>query len=457
MEFIKNRKKMIALGAAILALVIGLVSISAHAALSVSSYTVARGSLSSVTELNSTIQTNDTVKYYSPIDGVIGTILVKEGDYVNKGDLLISYNEADMEYQLAMADIDTRTDQGSYDEALQSSNRTAGLYSQAANSLPTLEQQIAATQVLIAQKEMALLERKASLADEGAKLQVSLIEWADEPDSDEYENLQKLIQTNAYEQQYASDIVQMQEELTCLNIQLGNYQAKKSEMTSQKMATYSGVLTQGGKDRIEAVKEANDLANTQRLEDLNYAKDGIKADFDGVVTKINAVEGNTAKKGEELAVLESIEDVIVRANVNKYDIDTIAEDQPATVKIRGIDYPGKVTRIERMMDADSGTGIGVEITLDEPDENIILGLEVKSRIQTAALENVLQIPLTAYNSDEDGEYVFVVKNKKAVKTFVEAGAKNDDMIEICSGLNEGDVVVWNESVMLTDGMDVNIK
>ena len=457
MEFIKNRKKMIALGATILALVIGLVSISAHAALSVSSYTVARGSLSSVTELNSTIQTNDTVKYYSPIDGVIGTILVKEGDYVNKDDLLISYNEADMEYQLAMADIDTRTDQGSYDEALQSSNRTAGLYSQAANSLPALEQQIAATQVLIAQKEMELLERKASLADEGAKLQVSLIDWADEPDSEEYENLQKLVQTNAYEQQYASDIVQMQEELTCLNIQLGNYQAKKSEMTSQKMATYSGVLTQGGKDRIEAVKEANDLANTQRLEDLNYAKDGIKADFDGVVTKINTVEGNNVTKGAELVTLESTEDVVVRANVNKYDIDIIAEDQPATVKIRGIDYSGRVSRIERMMDSDKGTGVGVEITLDEPDENIILGLEVKSRIQTAALDNVLQIPVEAYNSDEEGDYVFVVKNKKAVKTFVEAGAKNDDMIEICSGLNEGDVVVWNDSVMLTDGMDVNVK
>jgi multidrug efflux pump subunit AcrA (membrane-fusion protein) len=110
-----------------------------------------------------------------------------------------------------------------------------------------------------------------------------------------------------------------------------------------------------------------------------------------------------------------------------------------------------------MTDADKSTGIGVEITLDEPDENIILGLEVKSRVQTAALENVLQIPTEAYNSDEEGDYVFVVKNKKAVKTFVEAGAKNDDMIEICSGLNEGDVVVWNDSVMLTDGMDVNIK
>ncbi len=457
MELLKSKKKMIAIGASAIAVIIGVVSISANAALRVDSYTVARGSLSSISELNSTVQTNNTRKYYSPIDGKVGTIAVKEGDYVKKGDLLVSYDAADIEYQISMADLSSKTDQGSYDEAIQSSGRTAGLYAEAANSLPELEQQIALTQVTIAQKENELLERKAALADEGAKLQVSLIDWADEPDSDEYENLQKLVQTNAYEQQYASDIVQMQEELNCLNIMLGNYQAKKTEMTSQKMATYSGVLTKGGKERIEAVKEANDLANAQKLEDLNYAKGGIKADFDGVVTKISAIEGNTVTKGTELVVLESTEDIVVKANVNKYDIDIIAEDQPATVKIRGVDYAGKVSRIERMTDADKSTGIGVEITLDEPDENIILGLEVKSRVQTAALENVLQIPTEAYNSDEEGDYVFVVKNKKAVKTFVEAGAKNDDMIEICSGLNEGDVVVWNDSVMLTDGMDVNIK
>ena len=38
------------------------------------------------------------------------------------------------------------------------------------------------------------------------------------------------------------------------------------------------------------------------------------------------------------------------------------------------DYEGKVSRIERMTkDSGTGTGIGIEITLDKPDSDIILG------------------------------------------------------------------------------------
>ena len=220
MKLTKEKKKLIAIGAPVIAAVIGFVSINANAALCVKSYTVQRASLSSITELNSNVQTNNTKKYYSQIDGKIGAVLVKEGDYVKKGDLLISYDEADIDYQLSMADLSSRTDQGTYDEALQTSGRTAGLYSEAKRNLAVLDQQITDTQAAITQTEKDLLERRAALADEGAKLQVSLIEWSDKPDSDEYENLQKLVQTNAYEQQYAGDIVQMQEELNRLNTQL---------------------------------------------------------------------------------------------------------------------------------------------------------------------------------------------------------------------------------------------
>ena len=130
-------------------------------------------------------------------------------------------------------------------------------------SLAVLDQQITDTQAAITQTEKDLLERRVALADEGAKLQVSLIEWSDKPDSDEYENLQKLAQTNAYEQQYAGDIVQMQEELNRLNTQLAYCKEYKAEMTSQKAATVNGVMTKGGKEKLEAVKAANDLTNTQ--------------------------------------------------------------------------------------------------------------------------------------------------------------------------------------------------
>ena len=98
----------------------------------------------------------------------------------------------------------------------------------------------------------------------------------------------------------------------------------------------------------------------------------------------------------------------------------------------------------------------VELKLDEPDGDIILGIEVKAKIQTANSDEALRVPKDALWEDEEGNFVFVVKDGKAVKTEVETGARNDSMVEICAGIAEGDVVVWNETSEITDGMSVKL-
>ena len=99
----------------------------------------------------------------------------------------------------------------------------------------------------------------------------------------------------------------------------------------------------------------------------------------------------------------------------------------------------------------------MEVRLDQPDDSIILGLDVKSKVSVAAAEDTICIPKNAAVEEEDGTYVFVEKDKKAVKKSVETGVKNDDMIEITSGLNEGDVVIWNDDAEIKEGMDVKSR
>ena len=453
-----NRKLLIIIAAAIAALTVGGVSISSNAAMSVSAYVVDKGVVDSEVEVNGTVESNTERSYYSDVNAKVSTIHVKEGDFVKKGDLIISYDLEEIERLETMAELKAQADLGSYNNSMQTGGRTAGLYSEAKTNLAVLEQPIADTQTAITNTQNKLAQRKADLADFGAKLQISLIDWADKPDSDEYENLQKLVQTNAYEQQYADDIVQMQEELNALNTQLANYKEYKAEMTSQKASTVMGLMTSGARDQLAAVKESNELATSLELEDYARAKEGIRAEFDGVVTQIDAVEGGSIAKGAKLLTLKSISDIVIKSSVNKYDIVNIEEGQPATVNIKNKDYEGKVSRIERMTkDSGTGTGIGIEITLDKPDSDIILGLEAKSRIHTSDLTDVTRIPLEALNEDEEGSYVFVARDGKAEKEFVECGLRSDDMIEVKSGIDEGCLVVWKDSVEITDGMGVKVN
>ena len=456
---IKEHKKILFIAAAlvIVAATLG-VSISSKAAMSVNAYSVDKGALDSEIEVNGNVESDFDKVYYSDIDARIGSINIKEGDFVKKGDVIISYDTEEIERLEALTNLQAKADLGSYNNAMQSGGRTAGLYSEAKNNLAVLDQQIADTQAAITRSQNALIEKKASLSDFGSKLQISLIDWADKPDSDEYENLQKLVQTNAYEQQYHPDIVRMQEELDSLNMQLANLKEYKAEMTSQKASTVNALMTSGAKEQLEAVKEANEISSSEKLEDYEAAKEGIKADFDGIVTEINVKEGSTIGKGTTLFTLKSTSDIVIKSSVNKYDIVNVEEGQPASVTIKNKEYAGKVSRIERMTkESGTGTGIGIEITLDEPSDDIILGLEAKAHIHTANLSDVLRIPLEALNEDEDGSYVFVARDGKAEKEFVECGIRNENMVEIRSGLSESELVVWRDTEEISDGMGVKVS
>ena len=433
---ISRKKKVMGICASALVLAIGVSALKGHAAVKTDACMVKRGSLEQNTELTGNVETDNIKTYYSQIDGTIGKIHVKVGDYVKKGDVLISYDEQALEYSISMADLNAQSQLGSYNNSIQTGGRTAGLYSEAKMNLSVLEQQITDTQAAITGLQNDITAKKAALADEGAKLQISLIDWADKPDSDEYENLQKLVQSNAYEQQYNSDILGMQEELNRLNLQLAACKEYKAEMTGQKSSAYAGLMTSGAKEELEAVKAANELANADKLSKYEAAKGGITADFDGVVTSLSAIEGSTVVPGAQLVTLESSKDIVVRFNVSKYDIENISEGQEATVKIKNNEYTGKVSRINRMTGREAGqtATIGMEISLDEPDDQIILGLEAKALINTASVEDALLVKKGAIYSSTDGEYVYILKEKKAVKVPVEVGAYNKDDIVVLSGV-----------------------
>ncbi len=458
-EFLKNKKRVAIIGGALaVAIIVGAISISANASMSVNSYIADTGELSSTLELNGTVETDNCKTFYSKVNGTIGTVHVKEGDFVKKGDVIISYDADDLERLTAIAECNAEADLGSYNDMMQAGNRTAGLYGEAKRNIGVLDQQITDTQAAITQLQKDLTKRKAEIAEWGVKLQISFDDYADQPDSEEFKNLHEQLQQNAYDQQYDSEIVRLQEEINNLNIQLAGYKEYKAEMTSQKAATQMNLMTNGEKEKLEAVKTANELSSNDVIEDYKDAAKGIRADFDGVVTSIAVVEGSSVYSGDELAKIESIGDVVVKLNVNKYDIIDIEEGQYASVVIKNKEYSGKVTRIEKKTkDPGQNTGIGVEVKLDEPDSNIILGMEVKAKVRTADAEKALRVPLSALWEDEEGSFVFVAKDGKAVKTAVETGIRNDDMVEIRSGISEGDIVVWNDAAEIADQASIKIN
>ncbi len=462
-RFMKHKKLII--GTCILvAAAVGGVSVTASAGTAIKTATASTGQLDCELELNGKVESLNEKTYFAKVAGQIGSVNVKEGDPVKKGDILISYDLEDLSLAQALTQLDVEADQGGYDDSKQSGNRVAGLYGEARNTLAELDQQITTTEAVIIMTQKALTDRQSELSARGAQLQADLAccvaGEGDDPEEVQRsrENLQKEIARNSYEQAYDPEIIKKREELDYLNYLMATYKEKKSVMESQKAATQLNLQTKGAKEQLEAVKSADDLLNESKLKDLETAAEGIRADFDGVVTAIGVNEGSHVSAGQELIRIQSLEDTAVVCYVNKYDIINIEEGQSASAHIKNRDYTCHVSRIEKKTSEEGATpGIRVELNLDEPDEHIILGIEAKAKVQTAMLAYALLIPSDAVCSDDEGDYVFVIADNKAYRRPVETGVRNDDMVEIVDGLQAGETVGWDEMNELTDGQKVKVQ
>ena len=220
------------------------------------------------------------------------------------------------------------------------------------------------------------------------------------------------------------------------------------------------------------------------------------APIDGTVSYIevrvgeNVVPGIQNAQGSFLMTISDMSVVTAEVKVDETDIVNVKNGQPVEVNIDAI--PGKTFKghvsdvgelaILRTSGQASMTSTNantqeardfkVIVTLDEPPPTLRPGLSATAKIQTAQKQNVMSIPiqalaersqkeldeakngttsssvtLAASNSEasaaakQDIQGVFLIRNGKAQFVPVQTGISGTTDIEITSGINEGDVIV----------------
>lgn len=422
----------------------------------VATTTANRGEIEQTISTSGTVTADRSKSYFSQVSTRIGTINVSAGDAVKAGDVLIVYDEASLETETRLAELKQQAGEGSYQNSVQSNNEKLGDLKEATVNLAVLEQQIADTEAYIKGLENKIATKKSELQHYGTLLQISLLDWQDRPDSEEYMNLQKLVQLNNYEQNNNEEIKGWEAELQVYNKMLSEYQEYRSEMKSQKNSAEAGKMTAGASKELEANSQSQAIEAEEKLTALQEVEAGIMAEFDGVVTEVEVVEGQTPTQGSKLLTLESTQEVSVKISITKYDLDKIALGQKANVTIGGKAYEGEVSKINKMAEQNlSGAAVvGTEIKIINPDSDVYLGVEAKVVISTDKQIDTIVIPVGAVNVDMSGEFVYVVENNLLVKKPVVTGISSDTMIQIIEGISEGDQIVTEVTTGVTEGMSV---
>ncbi|MNE76225.1 copper/silver efflux system membrane fusion protein CusB [compost metagenome] len=101
-------------------------------------------------------------------------------------------------------------------------------------------------------------------------------------------------------------------------------------------------------------------------------------------------------------------------------------------------------------------GFVVKAQIANPENVFRPGMSAQLILDDSMAQKSAAVPIASVLRDGDKHYVFTLSNDRAVRTQVEVGRKNKDLIEITAGLKEGDSIVVVGQSLLSDGDIVEI-
>ena len=230
----------------------------------------------------------------------------------------------------------------------------------------------------------------------------------------------------------------------------------QSELASQEAIAEAdpNAVTEEEKERMEITNNLSELDQMTAQELVESAKKGIVADFNGVISKAAVVEGATVTQGMELFTLQNTDRVDVDVNISKYDYDKVAKGQKASITLAGKQYEGTVTSVSHIatQNEKGASLISARVRIDQPDENIFLGVDAKVTIQAASVNDAVVLPTEVVNIGKKGSFCYVLEDGVIVRKNIETGLSSDDSVEILSGILEGDEVLLDIG-SLQEGME----
>lgn len=256
-------------------------------------------------------------------------------------------------------------------------------------------------------------------------------------------------------------------------------QLAKLLAVSRSLQTAEESLVNSGRDLAERERSLADLRQGPDSMDLrsqelsvrqreNALRDAqerladyyVRAPFDGLVAVMDLKKGDTVSSGTAIATLIT-DTKIASVTLNEVDVARVKVGQKATLEfdaVPGLQLTGQVAEVDLIGVASQGVvSYAVGIAFDAQDERVRPAMTVSANIIIDAKSEVLLVPNAAVKSQGDARYVQVPDEEIAVmdaaaspgvalarpprRQAVEIGAANDEMTEVVSGLNEGDLVV----------------
>ncbi len=465
--------------------IFGFINSRKNAVMVVEAQEVTKGTIENILSISGTVESAETKNYFAEVSAKIDQMDVKVGDKVSAGDLLCTYDTEALDLAEKSAELAIKQAKGNY-SALYSPTGSAdrkyaeGMTAQQINDrLDAITAQIDAINRQITEKTSRMNQTLTDLQKVQSDINQNGIRDTDEmyfedgSNSYIYRNETNNKKDGEYTEPSESDrqmalavsqsiqdvqyAINNDPQIQSWKNQITALQEEQSHLNSAKAAQ----VNPGTASSTKASMESTQLTQEDTISKIQAAKDGVKADFNGVITAIPAtvVEGATVAAGTNIMTLANLDDVQVSIQVSKSDLPKIAVGEQVDITINGKPYSGTIDKISGNA-TKNNNGVAVVDTIikvTNPDKDIILGVEASNKIHAQKAEDTIVLPYEYVQTDSTGDYVYVVENGLVTRKDVVIGISNSTDAEITEGLSVGDKVISSDVSTLTEGMPVTVQ
>ena len=455
---------------------------------------VSKGNLEETISGSGTIEAIDRKEIASECTGTISNLYVTAGQQVNKGDLLMTFDNDNYDSQVQSAQLNLQQAQQELAGLQNDKNNlkvtatTAGVLG---DSLPSLGSNVGKGSSFTTITDQTHMQARASF-NLGTDLSISVGQTANLFVADYLTSMEGTVSSvsvinaangnricdalitvsnpgrltsgtsiSKVEINTANRTLSATEETTLEWPPATNVQVKVAGTVEKLYVTGNQWVEKG---QLLAELESNDLdeqINNQRIsiqqkqlsleqQNKELKKRTLYAPIAGTVIAVNVTEGEEVTDNQSnLVTISCLDTLQVTIAVDELDILKVEDGQSARITcnaVEGQTFTARVTEIAGEGNVSSGVStFDVLLLLDDPGV-LKAGMNVNAEILITSKNNVLLLPIAAITDQGDKKLVRLLSRGKEEKLMeIKVGLSTATMAEVISGLEEGDTVVYNAS------------
>ncbi|MDK1287001.1 efflux RND transporter periplasmic adaptor subunit [Pseudoalteromonas umbrosa] len=241
-----------------------------------------------------------------------------------------------------------------------------------------------------------------------------------------------------------------------------NAQKKLNSISALKLADSEAEMKQyksqldGAAERLKQLEELHKVATRLQEQKVEFAqlqlqnikeqRDNLslRAGMSGILQKLFVELGQTVEAGGEIALVGSVEEMVAEIKIPQHQVEYLEVGQVTRIYNQKDSALGAIARIEPSVENNTVT-VEVELNSELPKSfRIMSNIEASVMIETLSSVLYINKPTNVQQNAHASLFSLVEGGDSAQRVPVHFGKANRNVVQVLSGLNQGDIIIISD-------------